>query len=126
MSNKFEAQSRPLLKRTRLILRAPQPSDKQDRLACGRDPEEVRMYGGDDRSIRPLTLEEVEAWHAEFCANPLSWVIEVDGRCIGNVLLHSLDEENRRARYAIGIFNRDYRDKGIGTEATRLVLRYAF
>ena len=31
----------------RLLLRAPRAADKKDRLACGRDPELVRMYGGD-------------------------------------------------------------------------------
>lgn len=116
----------PVLRGQRLVLRTPRESDKRDRLACGRNPEEVRMYGGDHRDLPPLTPEEVERWYARQCAEPLGWMIELGDRCIGTARLHSLDEANRRARYAIGIFDATAWSRGYGTEATRLVLRYAF
>jgi len=53
-------------------------------------------------------------------------MIEAEGRCIGNARLTILDEENRRARYAIGLFDTAAWNRGYGTEATRIVLRYAF
>lgn len=37
-----------------------------------------------------------------------------------------VDPENRRARYAIGIFGPTFWGRGLGTEASRLVLAYAF
>ena len=37
-----------------------------------------------------------------------------------------MDAHNRRATYAIGVFDPRAWDQGFGTEATRLVLRYAF
>jgi [ribosomal protein S5]-alanine N-acetyltransferase len=40
--------------------------------------------------------------------------------------LHTIDRNNRCARYAIGIFNPANWNRGFGTEATRLVLRFAF
>jgi ribosomal-protein-alanine N-acetyltransferase len=52
--------------------------------------------------------------------------MEAEERCIGYVCLHSLDENNRRARFAIGIFNPAMWGKGYGSEATRLLLAHAF
>lgn len=40
--------------------------------------------------------------------------------------LHSLDPVNRRARYAVGLFDRAAWGHGLGTEATRLVLAFGF
>lgn len=109
-----------------MTLRPPRPTDEEDRLKVGRDPELIRMYGGDYRNTAPLTPEEVGRWYERLHSDPLSWAIEADARCIGHCRLHSLDKDNRSARYAIGIFYRDYWGKGYGTEATRLVLRHAF
>jgi len=84
------------------------------------------MVGGNPNVCPPLTLDEVKSWYAQMCSEPLHWIIEVDQRCIGTARLHQLDPENRRARYAIGIFDPAMWGKGLGTEATRLVLGYAF
>lgn len=108
------------------MLRPPRVQDKQDRLACGRDPEYVRMVGGNYRNVRPLTAEQVERWYQLLLAEPMEWVIDLDGRCIGTARLHSLNERDRRARYAIGIFDPSAWGRGYGTEATNLVLQYAF
>lgn len=45
---------------------------------------------------------------------------------IGFVALHSIEWNNRAAQLAIGIGEPGYRGKGYGTDALRLVLRYAF
>jgi hypothetical protein len=50
----------PLLRGERVTLRPPRETDKAERLALGRDPEIVRMFGGDWRNLAPLTVEEVE------------------------------------------------------------------
>lgn len=118
--------SHPILAGERLCLRGPQESDKADRLACGRDPEFRRMVGGDPRTCPPLTEAEVTGWYEAVRADSLYWIVEVDGRCIGTARLHQVDAQNRRARYAIGIFDPAYWNRGYGTEATRLVLAYAF
>ena len=110
----------------RLLLRAPRAADKKDRLACGRDPELVRMYGGDSRQVGPLTARAVDSWYQAVCGDGLRWIIEAAGRCIGDARLHAVDERNRSARYAIGIFDPAFWGKGLGTEATRLVLPHAF
>ena len=116
----------PELRGQRVLLRPPRESDKRDRLACGRNAEAVRMFGGDERNIAPLTAGEVERWYERAAGDPLHWMIEFEGRCVGDARLHSLDRQSRRARYAIGLFDALVWNHGLGTEATRLVLRHAF
>lgn len=109
-----------------VLLWHPLEEDKQHRLSCGADPELVRMYGGNLEDKRLLSAEEAEVWYEKVSSGPLSWVIETEGLCIGEARLHSLDQNNRRARYAIGIFNRGFWARGLGTRVTKLILQYAF
>lgn len=121
-----ESPTQPLLQGNNLLLRAPRDTDKQDRLAYGRDPEFRKMVGGDPGTAPPLTPADVELWYHQITADFYHWIIETEGRCIGTARLHSLDPENRRARFAIGIFSPNHWGRGLGTEATQLVLAYAF
>jgi ribosomal-protein-alanine N-acetyltransferase len=124
--DELEMPERPLLTGDRVILRAPRPSDRDDRLAVGIHPEFVRMLGGDETAISPWTVEDVEHWYARVSTDPWLWMIEVTGRAVGTVRLRIGDEVNRSAWYSIGIFDPTWWDRGIGTETTRLVLRHAF
>jgi RimJ/RimL family protein N-acetyltransferase len=49
-----------------------------------------------------------------------------DDRLIGFVALHSIEWNNGAALLAIGIGESAYRGKGYGSDALRLILRYAF
>ncbi|NLF14059.1 MAG: GNAT family N-acetyltransferase [Anaerolineaceae bacterium] len=49
-----------------------------------------------------------------------------DDRLVGFVALHTIEWNNRAAMLAIGIGEADYRGKGYGADALRLILRYAF
>ena len=49
-----------------------------------------------------------------------------DMRPIGSVYLRDIDNKNKKAEYGIFIGEVDYRGRGIGTEAARLIVRYAF
>jgi ribosomal-protein-alanine N-acetyltransferase len=115
-----------VLKGKHILLRPLRVNDKIDRIACGRNFEYVRMMGGDYERMPPLTPEEVDAWFDRMASEPHGWAIEHEDRCIGTARLHSLEPADRRARYAIGIFNPATWGLGLGTEATRLVLRYGF
>jgi [ribosomal protein S5]-alanine N-acetyltransferase len=119
-------QDLPTLFGAQVKLRTPIERDKQDRLAAGRAPEFRRMVGGDPTDCPPLTLPEVEQWYQQLCRTPLHWVIEAEGCCIGVARLLAIDQTNRRARYAIGIFSPQFRGRGYGAETTQLILRYAF
>ena len=116
----------PVLKGKHVVLRPLRPMDKVDRFACGRNAEYVRMMGGDFRNMPPLTPEEVDAWYDRMATEPCCWAIENKGQCIGTARLHNFFPADRRARYAIGIFNAAAWGFGLGTEATRLVVRYGF
>ena len=116
----------PILNGNRIILRPPRPSDVDDRIRCGRSGEFRRMVGADDHADAPFLPADAQKWYAEALRTPHQWIIETMGRAIGHARLHSFDAPNRRARYAIGIFDATCWSQGLGTEATRLVLAYAF
>ena len=120
------AERAPVLHGALVVLRPARPRDRADRLACGRDAEMVRMLGGAAATPQQMTDAEVEIWYRRFARDPLGWVIEAEGRCVGSTFLHSVDEHDRRARFAIGIFDANAWNRGYGTETTRLVLRHAF
>lgn len=112
-----------------LVLRGLQPSDCDGRRVLGKDPEAARNFGRPSARTQwePMTLEEAERWYAgaRSTENPL-FAIEFDGRFIGTADLHDINTTDRRARFGIGILDRDVRGRGIGTRATRLVLGYGF
>lgn len=107
-------------------LRPPHPDDRHERQRHGRHHEFLRMVGADVQQDSPMNEDDARKWYENQCKEPYLWIIEWQGCAVGTARLHSLDRQNRRARYAIGIFNPTCWGKGIGTEATELVLGYAF
>jgi len=49
-----------------------------------------------------------------------------ENKLIGNCGLHGVDPKNRSAVFGIFIGDKDYWDKGYGTDTTRTLLRFAF
>ncbi|MCY4436046.1 MAG: GNAT family protein [Chloroflexi bacterium] len=79
----------------------------------------------------PLTLEQDERQHERLIANAktdISFTIyeRCGSRPIGNAGLLDVDYRNRTAELALAIAEPDARGKGYGTEATQLVVDYAF
>lgn len=68
-----------------------------------------------------LTPEQSDPNRVEFHLRTLQ-----DNRLIGFVALHSIEWNNGAAMLAIGIGEPAYRGKGYGSDALRLILRYAF
>jgi RimJ/RimL family protein N-acetyltransferase len=116
----------PPLEGARVLLRAPRPTDLEERLALGRQPEIVRMFGGDLRRPAPLARETATVWLERLSRHPQAWIVEVDGRLLGEVRLDNVDRHDRRASLAIGLFDPAQLGRGLGSEAVRLVLAYAF
>ncbi|PPD16854.1 MAG: GNAT family N-acetyltransferase [Methylobacterium sp.] len=116
----------PSLRTARLILRRPIPSDIADRLALGRDPEIYRNLGADPRKLAALTDEQAKAWVENIASHPAAWVIEHQGRAIGEILIDNFVEADRRAGLIIGILDPDALGKGLGTEAIRAVAEFCF
>jgi diamine N-acetyltransferase len=78
---------------------------------------------------KPLTREQEEAWYDRAMSDDaIHFTIyeRVSWRPIGNALWRDIDFRNRTAEYAIFLGEPADRGKGYGTEATRLMLDYAF
>jgi RimJ/RimL family protein N-acetyltransferase len=109
-----------------VTLRKPMASDAVWRLALGQDPSIATMFGQSKASMKPLSQNDADAWARELVNHSHAWIIEVNGTGVGEVRLDRVDMTDRRASYAIGIYDPAMLGKGIGTEATLLVLQHAF
>lgn len=116
----------PILRTRRLVLRPPIPSDITDRHTLGRDPEIYRMLGADTRVLQPLTEEQAKAWVEGIASHPAAWVIEYEGRAIGEILLDNFVEADQRAGLIVGILDPNALGKGLGTEAIRAIAEFSF
>ena len=131
----------PVLVGQRVILRQPVPADVAARLEVPPDPELHRMYGGSG-APGPVTHEGVVAGLEAIRNQDVSkvrWFViaathwadgrpvdDPDARYIGHIRLTISSDEDRRARLALGIYDRRFWSHGYGTEAMRLILRYGF
>lgn len=112
----------PILIGERLKLRPVEDIDKQVLADKDRNTEFLRMVGEGESSTKVLTDSEFE----DIKKNPLYWSITLNEKCIGTSFLHSLNKNDKRASYAIGIFRSEHWGYGFGEEATRLILTFAF
>jgi len=71
-----------------------------DRLALGFDPAIVHMFGVDPSAsdtvpaLLPPTEATVEQWLDAIAKHPHSWIIEHEGRLLGDVQLKANDSRN--------------------------------
>jgi len=120
----------PTLTGQRVTLRAVQPKDEQARLSLGWHAAIERNYGHQAQT-RQMTPAEARAWYERQqarAADPSGryWVIEAEGHLVGVAFLDSLKEADRKAHFVIGMFAPSHMGRGLGTEATRLVLDHVF
>lgn len=113
------------LKGTHLTLRKARLDDVDALHALPVDPHIHEMFGGSRDSLRPRTRESAHTWACFLADHPYAWVIEY-GDLIGEARLDRVDMNDRRASFAIGIHRPELLGRGLGTEATRLVLDFAF
>lgn len=118
----------PNLRGAHVLLRRPEARDVATIRRLGRDREVERMYGRVVDSQAELTQVQAEAIYHDLVSggDQYLWAIEAEGVYIGTAFLHSFEDGERRASYAIGLQSGRHLDRGFGTEATRLVLTYAF
>ena len=79
--------------------------------------------------VGPRSFTEFEAEYeerdAEAKRKAFYFVIELDGEMVGECGLHAIDHFNRRCELGIGI-GREYWGKGLGQDAVRTLVDYAF
>lgn len=80
------------------------------------------------RSHRIVTLQGEKEYLEKNADNKVSFAIveKNTDKLIGTVGLHDLDYINRTSTLGIFIGDKDYRSKGYGTEAIRLILDFGF
>lgn len=76
----------------------------------------------------PLSVEKTERWFDSHVGDTgrFDAVIEADHVPVGTIGLLSIDQRNKKAEFYIAIGQKEYKGKGVGTEASRLVLKYGF
>ena len=109
-----------------LVLLRPVSADDAPGLA-GISPETLRLTG---THPRPFSLDELRAWYGSRAQYPdrldLAIVERATGRWAGEVVLTNLDPVNRSCGFRILLAGPEWFGRGLGTEASRLVLAHAF
>lgn len=111
---------------TRLTLRPPKPDDAHERYKLGRDPEIILMFGYEVSDLGAYSIDMAKNWIENLGQHPCAWVIEHEGLFIGELRFDAIDNHDRRARLAIGIYAADKLGQGFGKEAMNAALQHAF
>lgn len=117
----------PTIQGSCFVLRQIRESDIDDRFIIGRHHDFIHMCGGESLPAPEFPDRSVwEGWYASHLDDECSWIIDVDNHCIGSAGFHHVSREDNSATYRIGIFDPAFHSKGIGTEVTKLLMKYGF
>ena len=109
-----------------VTLREPVQTDAEVHFRFPGTPGIVRMYGGDPAQLPAPSIERSRKWLEWLNGHPFARIIEAEGEPVGHLRLHSLNEEDRKVKLAIGLFGETNLGRGIGRHAIRLALDHAF
>jgi len=117
----------PQLVGSSVALRRPEPEDLSAVVRWYRDPELARLTR---YQTRPMTHAEIERFFQVrmLAADALAYsIVELpQWRLIGFTTFSSLDPDNASVLFHITIGEHDAWGRGLGTEATELMVRHAF
>ncbi|MEW2429274.1 GNAT family protein [Micromonospora sp. NPDC047644] len=119
--------TKPTLTGERVILRPFVEDDLDTFRAAVADPEVARLTGSpvDDAPDE----ERMRSWYGSRNAQTdrldLAVVDRASGACVGEVVLNDWDPDNRNCNFRT-LLTAAGRDRGLGTEAVRLVVGYGF
>jgi RimJ/RimL family protein N-acetyltransferase len=120
--------AKPVLTGDLVTLRPVQPADAAGLLAM--DDETARLTGSLGGEDPAWTLEYLEQWYASRAQHDdridLSVIEHATGEWAGEVVLNDLDPRNHSCGFRIALQGPRFYGRGLGTEATRLVIDYAF
>lgn len=110
----------------KISIRPPVEGDVADRLALGFSCEINAMYGVPRDPAPAMKPEQAQRWFDTLSKHPCGWIIAADGRLIGEARLDNVNQQDKRARFAIGLFKDEDLGKGMGRRATELILKHGF
>jgi RimJ/RimL family protein N-acetyltransferase len=112
---------RATLRGPRVTLRPLDERDVADLFRSVQDPELRRLTG----THRVFTEVDIDTWCRSRADAPgrYDWAIEVDGAWVGECALMDIDPDNEWASFRIAV---ERPGEGLGTEATGLVVDFAF
>ena len=95
------------------------------------DPESGRLTGSPDKDDDPgWTLENLEKWYSSRAEHDdridLAIIERSTGEWAGEVVLNDLNVHNQSCGFRIALQGPRFYGRGLGSEATRLVVDYAF
>ena len=115
---------KPTITGERVVLRPVGPADAAGLAAI--DEEALRLTG----TQRKAGMKKLRRWYATRAAHAdrldLSIIDRASGRWAGEVVLNNLDRANGSCGFRIMLGSAEFRDRGLGTEASRLTLAHAF
>ncbi|SDS62804.1 GNAT family N-acetyltransferase [Actinoplanes derwentensis] len=123
---KVEFARKPVLRGERVVLRPFAPGDAAVIARIVEDPEVRRFTGGGDVRFDADELERIYA--DRITADDrldLAVLDRVTGELVGEVVLNEWDERNRSCNFRT-LIGPGGRDRGLGTEATRLLVEHGF
>src|ERR1700684_3916983 len=115
---------KPTLSGDRLTLRDFSAADAMDRLALGPASGIIRMSAGDPWTVGWLSETVIKDWINDLSKHPFAWAIEHAGKWVGEIRLDALDEHDRRAKLAIGLYDPKLLGRRLGREAITLLLSH--
>ena len=117
---------KPVLTGGRTVLRPFTEADAEVMAEIIEDPEVLHFTGA---ATGELTTERLRSWYGSRSAQPdrldLAVTDRADGALVGEVVLYEFDAHARSCTFRTLIGPRG-RGRGLGTEATRLVVGYGF
>ena len=115
---------KPTIAGERVVLR-PMTGDDAESFLASMDDEGLRLTG----THRTFTLDDVRAWAGSRADQgdrlDLTIVDRVTGEWAGELAVMQWDEPNQSCAFRIALAP-GFRDRGLGSEATRLIVDYVF
>lgn len=115
-----------ILKSKNLILKPPSQDDYEKLRVVRPCDEYYLMVGTDPTESIFLNEEKFNTSFTSSLNKECYWNIFKGAEVFGVAFLHSIDNNDKRARYAVGIYNKNDWGKGYGQEITHTILNYAF
>ena len=115
-----------MLKTDNLILKEPSQDDYDSLRKVKPCDEFYNMVGSDPEESIFSNPEKFEKSFSESLNRENYWHVYNGSELIGVAFLHRFENDYKRARYAVAIYNEENWNKGYGYEITQRVLSYAF